>query len=167
MTQNGVPPGWSQDPTSPGVLRWWDGQRWTQQSTPGPAAAAQSGYPSFPAGAVTGGPLPTRTAAGLSKRKVAQIALVVLAIVGGFAAIAAFTGVGNEKGEAYQEGYQLGVDSAVGSVRTIGVSAQTACNALIMPKVGLTEMNSRRAKDMKRGCVQAVKDELPGNRPSR
>lgn len=29
-----MPPGWFPDPTVPGQYRWWDGMRWTDQTSP-------------------------------------------------------------------------------------------------------------------------------------
>jgi hypothetical protein len=34
-----VPPGWHDDPTDPTSLRYWDGQKWTEQRAPRPVAA--------------------------------------------------------------------------------------------------------------------------------
>lgn len=45
MTGAVVQPGWYPDPQTPGVLRWWDGQQWTGQTAPLPAAAP---YPQQP-----------------------------------------------------------------------------------------------------------------------
>ena len=35
-----APAGWHPDPESPGILRYWDGQAWTNHRAPAPTAAA-------------------------------------------------------------------------------------------------------------------------------
>ena len=36
------PPGWYADPQLPGMQRWWDGTKWTDQTAPGATAANPS-----------------------------------------------------------------------------------------------------------------------------
>ena len=31
-----TPPGWYPDPSRPGLMRWWDGSQWSEQSAPAP-----------------------------------------------------------------------------------------------------------------------------------
>ena len=38
-------PGWYQDPTNPGVMRWWDGREWTQSVQPSVAVDSQHATP--------------------------------------------------------------------------------------------------------------------------
>ena len=42
---------WYPDPNSPGTLRYWDGQAWTEHTAPDPNAAPPDGAP-----AVAGSP---------------------------------------------------------------------------------------------------------------
>lgn len=41
MTET-VAAGWYDDPTSPGVLRWWDGSAWSEYRAPKPVAQPQT-----------------------------------------------------------------------------------------------------------------------------
>lgn len=44
MTDATTPAGWYDDPTSPGVMRWWDGSQWGEQRAPkvqGPTVVVQ------------------------------------------------------------------------------------------------------------------------------
>lgn len=164
MTQSGFPAGWYQDPMSSGALRWWDGQRWTEHYRPA-AAAPYQGAPSFHTTMGGYGPVPPKGAvtSGFGVKRVAAIiALVLLVPTVGFFVAGMFTG-GGEKNADYQQGYQIGLDDAVGMVRTLGGSAEDACRMHVTTEVGIADSNSRRAKDMRRGCVQAVRDELTGS----
>jgi hypothetical protein len=53
-------PGWYQDPTDPGIKRWWDGTAWsTYTQSPLPGAKPQSSLSQLEWAAV-GGPRPKR-----------------------------------------------------------------------------------------------------------
>jgi hypothetical protein len=44
MSTSAPPPAWYPDPATPGVMRWWDGQQWTEHQQPAaaPAPVAES-----------------------------------------------------------------------------------------------------------------------------
>ena len=48
MSEPGAPAAWYPDPNTTGVLRWWDGHAWTEQthlSSPEPAAGVEQTLP--------------------------------------------------------------------------------------------------------------------------
>lgn len=44
MTESGVPAGWYDDPQVPGLLRYYDGVRWTEHTSPAPVALPAPAY---------------------------------------------------------------------------------------------------------------------------
>jgi hypothetical protein len=162
--RGGVPPGWYDDATGSGAMRWWDGQRWTEHRGPGPQRAAPyqrsvpipgGGHPPLVrAGYQTASPLARR---GTSRRVLQFTLVVVVVLIGGFVLLQVFSG-GGTKSEWYQQGYDEGKDTALAFVAT-GSSPEAACDLALMDEIGFDNSTfNRRVKDLKRGCLQAVKD---------
>lgn len=152
----GVPPGWYDDGTGSGALRWWDGQRWTEHRDRAPAQPAS--YPGFaPPGA--GHPRPVgaghHTAVPTKRRRSwawpVTLTLVAVVVIGVFLLSLS----GGSKSEWYQEGYDLGSEAA--AMARLGSAPEGACDLVLIDQIEFDDRSSRM-KDMKRGCVQAVED---------
>ncbi|KUI29351.1 DUF2510 domain-containing protein [Mycobacterium sp. GA-2829] len=160
MTHHGnVPAGWYDDGTGTGAQRWWDGQRWTEHRTsppyrPAPYPRAPGAQPSTPWSGYTGAPGPAR---GRS-RKILPITLAVVAVLVVAFVTYSFFAPGDGNTEWYNEGYAAGRDGAV-SLYNISGNAESACNMALLDKIKIGDSKrTRRAKELKRGCLQAVKD---------
>ncbi|MDI2128663.1 DUF2510 domain-containing protein [Yinghuangia seranimata] len=106
-----IPPGWYDDPSAPGMERWWDGNQWTESSRPrsdapsvppAPASAPGFGAEPMPPGGIGGpgapppfppgyGPYPPMGPPPAQKRNRGLVlGLVALLVVGGLIAILVF-----------------------------------------------------------------------------
>ena len=162
MTQHGnAPAGWYDDGTGTGAQRWWDGQRWTEHHTPPPhRPASYPGHPVAPAqlsspwASYPGAPGPER----VRSRRILPIALAVVAVLVVAFVAYSFFAPGDGRTQWYDEGYAAGRDSAV-SLYTFSGNAESACNLALIDKINLGDSKRTwRAKELKRGCLQAVKD---------
>ena len=166
----GVPPGWYDDATGSGAVRWWDGQRWTEHrapGSPGPASPYQGAAPTFGTGhpqlAWGGHQAASSPAQRGRSRRFLGVALVVAVLIGGFVLFEFFSGSGT-KSEWYQQGYDEGKTTALTFVRT-GSTPESACNLALADKIKFDDSSfSRRVKDLRKGCLQAVKDFDDGRR---
>ncbi|MET4430969.1 hypothetical protein ABIA65_004280 [Mycolicibacterium sp. 624] len=139
----GVPPGWYDDATGSGGLRWWDGQRWTDHRNPAPHQHPQ--YPAYG--------MPARRT---SRALPITLALVAVVVIGGFILYALLSG-GEHKTQWYQEGYAAGAEAA--TLVRLGSSPEGACSLALIDKIKYDDSRrSTRVKDLRRGCLQAVRD---------
>lgn len=141
MTHHGgVPPGWYDDASGSGTQRWWDGQRWTDHYTAPPARRRRS-------------------------RTIWVLPLIVTVVLGG-GSIWYYTFGGPTHTEWYQEGYDVGKERGIGESRFIETgSPDTECDMLLLGKIKFNDRNTFRARELKRGCVQAIKDKNAAKRP--
>lgn len=162
VTQHGNgPAGWYDDGTGTGAQRWWDGQRWTEHRTPPPRRPAPyPGHPVAPAqvsapwAGYPGAPAPERA----RSRRILPIALAVIAVLVVAFVAYSFFAPGNGNTEWYNEGYAAGRDKAVSLYKLSG-NAESACNLALIDKIQIGDSTrTRQAKELKRGCLQAVKD---------
>lgn len=58
--------GWYADGVTDGVLRWFDGTDWTEQTVPNPAAVVRDPWPIEPAPSTFGATVPSRIGLGMS-----------------------------------------------------------------------------------------------------
>jgi hypothetical protein len=83
--------------------------------------------------------------------------LVAVVLVGGFVLYTVLSGGGSNT-EWYDEGYAAGRDTAVALARISG-NPESACNMALIDKIEFDDSSrSRRVKDLRRGCLQAVED---------
>lgn len=92
-------PGWFDDPQTPGVTRYWDGQRWTDRSfgeplPTGPAAAPRGPASPYPPGFVPSTERPPRPGARTDS---GAIWALVLGIIGCFWGIPSIVMAGKAK----------------------------------------------------------------------
>lgn len=159
MTHHGgAPPGWYDDATGSGTQRWWDGQRWTDHLGPGLQQPAQYPQPVWPG--YYAPPARRRRSRGI------WVLPLVVAVVLGGGTIWYYTFGGPTPTEWYQEGYDVGKDKGIGESRFIETgSPEVECDMLLSGKIKFNDSNNFRARELKRGCVQAIKDKNEAKRP--
>jgi hypothetical protein len=166
----GASPGWYDDGTGSGAQRWWDGQRWTEHRSPGPPQPTQ-----YPGGAYAPGALHPQPAwagypiAAPARRRRSWAfwvwpLLVAVVLIGGTVWYQIF---GGSHTDWYQEGYDVGKEHGIGSSRFIDSGPpESECTILLVGqgKYGITDSHGFRARELMRGCVQAIKDKNDAKR---
>lgn len=114
-------PGWFDDPTTPGVTRYWDGHRWTDRSfgeplTVAPPGAGGPGSP-YPPGFVPSTERPPRAGATTDS---GAIWALVLGIIGCFLGIPAIVMGGKAKRRIRYSGGRLTGDGLATAAQIIG-----------------------------------------------
>ncbi len=139
-------PGWFDDPTTPGVTRYWDGQRWTERSfgeplpPPGPAGTGPGG-PSGPrAGAPTFVPSTERGPRPGAPTDSGAIWALVLAIIGCFSGIPAIVVGGKARRRIRYSGGRLAGDGIALAAQIIGWTwlVLTVASMIIVIALGAT-----------------------------
>lgn len=83
---------------------------------------------------------------------------MTVAVVLGAVVLYSFVAGGDGHTEWYDEGYAAGRDGAIGLYHLSG-NAESACNMALIDKIKFNDSSrSRRVKELRRGCLQAVED---------
>jgi hypothetical protein len=115
-------PGWFDDPTTPGVTRYWDGQRWTERSfgaplPTGPRPAGPRSVAPYPPGFVPSTERPPRAGATTDS---GAIWALVLAIIGCLWGIPSIVMAGKAKRRIRYSGGRLTGDGLATAAQIIG-----------------------------------------------
>lgn len=156
----GTPPGWFPDPTT-GELRWWDGQQWTEHRQPVPQQAHPAPGLYVPPQWVHD--VAAAQAAHKKRTRVLAMIAAVVLVTGGIGWY--FLAQNTSSTDWYQEGYDIGYHKA-GAVSAMGQDPDDACHLALIGKINLGDnLRLRRNRELRRGCVQGVRDYLKDHGP--